>query len=66
MAPASFTVQGMSCEGCEQEVETAVGEIEGVESVDADNVTDSIEVEGDVDSDDLEQAIEGTGFSFSG
>lgn len=65
MAPASFTVQGMSCEGCEQRVEDAVGDLEGVESVDADHDENTVSVEGDADTDDLRQAIEGTGYSFS-
>lgn len=66
MAPADFSVQGMSCGGCEQNVEDAVGALDGVESVDADHDGDTVSVEGDVDTDDLRQAIEGAGYSFSG
>lgn len=66
MAPTEFSVEGMSCGGCEQNVEDAVGALDGVESVDADHVAGTVEVDGDVDSDDLRQAIEGAGYSFSG
>lgn len=56
----------MSCEGCEQNVEEAVRELEGVESVEADHVANTVEVEGDVDMKALQQAIEGTGYTLTG
>lgn len=65
MAPADFSVQGMSCGGCEQNVEDAVGQLNGVDSVEADHTAGTVTVEGEVDTDELRQAIEGAGYTFS-
>ena len=61
----TITVTGMSCGGCEEAVETAVGDLEGVASVSADNEADSVTVEGDVDVDAIVAAVEDAGYEAS-
>lgn len=39
-----LTVEGMSCSGCEERVETAVSQVEGVHRVEADRESDTIEI----------------------
>lgn len=64
MVKQSFTVTGMSCGGCEQNVEESVGNIEGVEVVVADNETDTVEVDAEgVSDDDITAAIEDAGYT---
>ena len=63
MSQKSFTVSGMSCGGCEDNVETSVGEIEGVTGVEADHESDTVEVDADgVSTDDITAAIEDAGY----
>ncbi len=57
-----LTVTGMNCGGCESTVESAVNDLEGVESVTADNETDSVVIEGDVETAAVVEAIEDAGF----
>lgn len=59
----TYTVTGMSCGGCEQNVENAVSELDGVESVTADNENDSVVVEGEFDEKSARHAIEDAGYS---
>jgi copper chaperone len=40
-----------------------VSDLDGVESVAADNTTDTVEVEGDVDEDVVQDAIERAGYT---
>lgn len=61
-----FSVEGMACGSCEEAVETAVAALEGTESVDADNTTDSVQIEGDVNGDDVTDAIEEAGYTVLG
>lgn len=65
MARKTLTVEGMACGGCETNVEEAVGALDGTESVEADNESDTVEVEGDVDDDAVRAAIEDAGYSVS-
>lgn len=58
----TITVEGMSCEGCEQTVEDAVGEVGGVESASADRTSESVTVEGDADPEELVTAVEDAGY----
>jgi copper chaperone len=37
-------VEGMSCEGCEQRVNKALGTVEGVKRTDADHTTGTVEI----------------------
>ncbi|SDJ89636.1 copper chaperone [Halovenus aranensis] len=63
----TFTVTGMSCGGCESNVEDSVGALEGVESVDADHEKDSVAVEADgISTDDVTAAIEDAGYQVDG
>lgn len=59
----TISVSGMSCTGCEQTVETALRNLNGVSRVDADHEADTVDVvieEGI--SDDVTAAIEQAGY----
>jgi len=58
-----ITVNGMTCEHCEQTVESALEEVSGVTGASADRETDSASVEGDAVADDLIAAIEDAGYT---
>ena len=58
----TLTVEGMSCEGCEQTVEDALEDVPGVTEATADNEDDAVTVEGDADADDLVAAVEDAGY----
>ena len=63
MPQQSFTVTGMSCSGCEENVVDSLTSLEGVDSVDADHENDSVEVTSEgVSTDDLTAAIEDAGY----
>ncbi|WP_435124871.1 heavy-metal-associated domain-containing protein [Halobaculum sp. D14] len=53
----TLTISGMTCGGCEDSVETALSEVDGVTSVSADHEADSATVEGDADPLDLVAAV---------
>jgi copper chaperone len=59
-----ISVSGLSCGGCEQNVETALNDVDGVTEVDADHENGTVEVvtEDDVGDDDLHSAIEQAGY----
>ncbi len=61
--PITLTVADMSCDGCEDIVENAVGDVHGVDSVAADQSDGSVVVEGDADPQDLIDAIDYAGYS---
>ncbi|GGM62070.1 copper chaperone CopZ [Halarchaeum rubridurum] len=61
----TYTVTGMSCGHCEQSVEDAVGELEGVESAEADNEADTLVVEGEPDDDAVAAAVDEAGYEAS-
>lgn len=65
MARTTLTVEGMACGGCETNVEEAVGALAGAESVEADNESDTVEIEGDVNDDDARTAIEDAGYTVA-
>jgi len=66
MAQETLSVEGMACGGCEETVESAVAALEGAESVEADNETDTVEIEGEVDPDAVADAIEDAGYTVLG
>lgn len=66
MAQETISVEGMACGSCEEAVETAVAALEGAESVEADNTTDTVEIEGDVDPAEAADAIEEAGYTVLG
>ena len=58
-----ISVEGMSCGGCEQNVETKLGDLPGVTSVEADNESDTVTVEGDASEEDIAAAVEDAGYT---
>jgi len=67
MERKTFSVTGMSCDGCERNVENALRNVEGVTRVDADHEGATVEVvvEADVADDDIEAAIENAGYDVA-
>jgi copper chaperone len=67
MERKTLSVTGMSCNGCEQNVENALRNVEGVTRVDADHEGDTVElvVDDDVADDDVEAAIEDAGYDMA-
>jgi copper chaperone len=63
MSEHTFTVTGMSCGGCESNVESELSSLAGVDSVDADHENDSVAVVAEgVSTDDITAAIESAGY----
>lgn len=64
MKRETISVTGMSCNGCEQNVENALQTIAGVTRVDADHEGDTVEVvvEDGVADEDIVAAIEDAGY----
>jgi len=60
--PTELTVEEMSCEGCEDIVEEAVEDVDGVESAEADREAATVTVEGDADVDELVTAVDMAGY----
>jgi copper chaperone len=67
MKRETISVTGMSCNGCEQNVENALQTIEGVTRVNANHEVDTVGVviEDDVADDDLHAAIEQAGYDVA-
>lgn len=61
----TITVEGMTCGHCEQSVEDALLDVEGVTGVDVDRTAESATVEGSSDTDALVSAVEDAGYSAS-
>lgn len=59
----TITVEGMSCDGCEQSVEEALLGVPGVTGATADREVDHAVVDGDAAVSDLLQAVEDAGYS---
>ncbi len=57
-----YTVTGMSCAACSQRVEKAVSKLEGVTSCSVSLLTNSMGVEGTVDSQTIIKAVEDAGY----
>ena len=64
MERKTFPVTGMSCNGCEQNVETALRNLDGVNRVEADHEADTVDVvlEDEVSDDKVNAAIEQAGY----
>ena len=64
MERKKISVPGMSCNGCEQNVETALRNLDGVSRVDADHEADTVEVvlEDGVSDGDVNAAIDQAGY----
>lgn len=67
MTERTLTVSGMSCGGCEQNVEDALAALDGVTSVEADHEGDAVELatDGSVPDADIRTAIVGAGYEVS-
>jgi len=65
MATITLSVQGMSCDGCEEIVEDSLEEVSGVEDAEADHEEDRATVEGDADPDALVEAVDFAGYEAS-
>lgn len=61
----SITVEGMSCEHCEQSVTEALEGVDGVESATADRERSSATVEGTADASALVEAVREAGYDAS-
>ncbi|MBZ6494927.1 heavy-metal-associated domain-containing protein [Natrinema longum] len=61
----TITVEGMSCEHCEQTVGDALEDVAGVESVEVDREADRAIVEGDVKTQTLVSAVDDAGYDAS-
>ncbi|MFC7233006.1 heavy-metal-associated domain-containing protein [Saliphagus sp. GCM10025308] len=61
----TITVTGMSCGGCEDTVESALEDVDGVVEASADNESDAVTVEGDANVDTLVEAIQNAGYDAS-
>ncbi|WP_336339644.1 heavy-metal-associated domain-containing protein [Haloarcula brevis] len=59
----TITVEGMSCDHCEQTVEEALREVSGVTGVTADRDTKQVTVDGDPDVPALVRAVENAGYN---
>lgn len=64
MKPETLSVTGMSCDGCERNVENALDAIDGASRAEVDHEGNAVEIvaEDDVVDDDLRAAIERTGY----
>ena len=61
----TITVRGMNCGHCEQTVESALEEVDGVSSAVADHETESATIEGTADGAALVGAVEDAGYEAS-
>ncbi|MDS0301318.1 heavy-metal-associated domain-containing protein [Halogeometricum sp. S1BR25-6] len=59
----TITVEGMTCEHCEQTVEDALRDVDGVTDATADREAESANVDGDADIDTLVEAVKDAGYS---
>ena len=61
----TITVDGMSCEHCEQSVEEALASVQGVQSVEVDLDAAQATIEGDATTQDLITAVDEAGYEAS-
>ena len=60
-----FTVDGMSCTGCEERATNAAKRVEGVRRVDADHESGTVEITADEGTEDnVRQAIHDAGYDI--
>jgi copper chaperone len=59
----TITVEGMSCEHCEQTIENALRSVAGVSDARANRETETATIEGDPDSTALVRAVEDAGYT---
>lgn len=61
----TITVRGMSCGHCEETVEEALTDVDGVDAVSVDRENEDATVEGDADPNDLVAAVDDAGYEAS-
>lgn len=61
----TISVEGMTCEHCEQTVEEALQGVSGVTDVDVDREAEQATVDGDADTGELVGAVEDAGYTAS-
>ena len=61
----TISVEGMTCEHCEQSVEEALQGVSGVTDVDVDREAERATVDGDADTEALVDAVEDAGYTAS-
>lgn len=59
----TISVEGMSCDHCEQTVEDALRDVSGVSDVTADREAEQANVDGDADVEALVEAVRDAGYS---
>ncbi|TGN65229.1 copper chaperone [Nocardioides eburneiflavus] len=64
-SPATYTVVGMTCNGCVTKVTNAVTEIEGVDDVDVDVSDGTLEVFGEADDAAIRAAVAKVGYKIA-
>jgi copper chaperone len=57
------TVEGMTCDGCEQTIVAALEKVEEVEHASADRTAQKVTVEGTADKESVIETIEGAGYT---
>lgn len=62
---ATYTVVGMTCNGCVNKVTNAVTGIEGVEDIDVDVSTGTLEVVGAADDTAIREAVAEAGYKIA-
>ena len=65
MADATFEVPEMSCGHCVSAIDDAVGDVDGVESVNVDLASKRVDVEGAAEEDAVRRAIEAAGYEVA-
>ena len=61
----TISVEGMTCEHCEQTVEEALQDVSGVTDVDVDREAERATVDGDAETGELVDAVEDAGYTAS-
>lgn len=64
MKETTIKVKGMMCEGCENRIKNALGEIEGIKEVEANHNTGLVKITStdEVKKEEMEETIEDIGF----
>lgn len=61
---ATYTVAGMTCNGCVNKVTNAVSEVPGVDDVDVDVATGALEIFGNADDGAVRAAVAKVGYQI--
>lgn len=63
---ATYTVVGMTCNSCVNKVTNAVEDVAGVDDIDVDVATGTLEVTGNVDDAAIRSAVAEAGYQIAG